>query len=133
MQSEHPNIDLISSIDTTDIVSNSDAFHPGVIWHFFNPQAPDLAGSYEGIAGIQAFFRNVRGFGGGHFSIHPKGAWAVGDELVVVQSRNRLGDGASAIEFDVVVVWRVVDGKIAEIWDIPAVETATLLNQPTPA
>mgnify|MGYP001791909081 FL=1 len=124
MQSEHPNVDLIASIDTTDIVSNLDAFHPDVVWRFFNPMAPELAGSYNGISGMKAFFSKVRSFGKGHFAVQPKGAWAVGDELVVVQTRNRLGDGASEIEFDVVVVWRIIDGKIAEVWDIPAVQTA---------
>lgn len=123
MQSEHPNIDLIASIDTTDIVSNSDAFQSDVVWRFFNPNAPELAGSYKGISGIKEFFSKVRSFGGGHFAIQPKGAWAVGDELVVVQSRNRLGDGDSETEFDVVVVWRVINGRVAEVWDIPAVQT----------
>jgi predicted SnoaL-like aldol condensation-catalyzing enzyme len=29
----------------------------------------------------------------------------------------------SSIEFDAVVVWRIVNGKVAEAWDIPAVNT----------
>ena len=96
MQSEHPNVDLIASIDTTDIVSNLAAFHPDVVWRFFNPMAPELAGSYNGISGMKAFFSKVRSFGKGHFAVQPIGAWAVGDELVVVQTRNRLGDGRVA-------------------------------------
>jgi hypothetical protein len=27
------------------------------------------------------------------------------------------------LEIDVVVVWRIVDGKIVEAWDLPAVHT----------
>ncbi|MEM1288208.1 MAG: nuclear transport factor 2 family protein [Pseudomonadota bacterium] len=124
MQSQHPNIDLISKIDTNDIASNRDVFHPDVVWRFYNPAAPELAGDYQGISGVQAFFRKVQGYGGGQFTVQPKAAWAVGNELVVVQSRNRLGGGTSAVEFDVVVVWRIIDGRISEVWDIPAVMTA---------
>ncbi|MBY5935132.1 nuclear transport factor 2 family protein [Tateyamaria omphalii] len=123
MQTEHANIDLIAKIDITDIPAQADLFQRDVVWHFFNPMAPNLAGSYRGVDGIAEFFDKVRGHGHGSFAVQPKLAWAVGDELVVVQSRNRLGQGIEAINFDVVVVWRIIDGKIAEVWDIPAVNT----------
>ncbi|MEJ8560838.1 nuclear transport factor 2 family protein [Yoonia sp. GPGPB17] len=124
MKTEHANIDLISTINITDMAADTDRFHPDVIWHFFNPNAPELAGSYNGLTGIADFFRKVRSYGNGSFQVNPRGAWAVGDELVVVQTRNRLGDGATAIEFDVVLVWRVIEGKVAEVWDIPSVQAA---------
>ncbi|MEJ6393497.1 nuclear transport factor 2 family protein [Gymnodinialimonas sp. 2305UL16-5] len=133
MQTEHPNIELINRIDTTDIPAQADLFQPDVVWHFFNAQAADIAGSYCGIDGLSEFFRKVHAHGDGSFAISPRGAWAVGDELVVVQTRNRLGRGEAAIEFDVIVVWRIIDGKIAEVWDIPAVNTAQGIaaNDPT--
>lgn len=121
MNPEHANIDLISSINIADMGADTAHFHPDVTWHFFNPKAPELAGAYQGQSGIAEFFRKVRSYGQGVFNVSPKGAWAVGDELVVVQTRNRLGDGATAMEFDVVLVWRIIDGKVREVWDIPAV------------
>ena len=124
MHTTHPNIDLGTRIDTTDMAAQVDLFHPDVIWHFFNPMAPDLAGAYHGVEGIAEFFQKVGNFSQGTFAIEPRGAWAVGDELVVVQPCNRLTQAGVASEFDVVVVWRLVDGKIAEIWDIPAIHTA---------
>lgn len=30
------------------------------------------------------------------------------------------------LEIDAVVVWRILDGKIKEAWDIPAVNTAEI-------
>ncbi|MDX8355339.1 nuclear transport factor 2 family protein [Cognatiyoonia sp. IB215182] len=124
MQSDHPNIDLIAKIDTNDLAASAEVFHPRVVWHFVNPAVPDVAGSYHGMQGIADFIREVRSIGQGSFHIEPRGAWAVGDELVVVQSRNRLGDGDKAMSFDVVVVWRIVDGKVLEVWDIPAIYSA---------
>ncbi|MCV3273750.1 nuclear transport factor 2 family protein [Roseobacter sinensis] len=124
MQADHANIDIIASIDTTDITANAELFHPDVVWHVFNPEAPELAGSYRGIDGIADFFHKVRAYGDGSFTIQPRAAWAVGDELVVVQSRNRLAQGDAEISFDVVVVWRITNGKVSEVWDIPAVQTA---------
>jgi len=48
----------------------------------------------------------------GTFQVNLVEARPVGDELVVVHMCNRLA--LSTIEFDAVVVWRIVDGKIAE-------------------
>ena len=124
MQSDHSNIKIIEKIDQDDIAASAGVFHPDVVWHFFNSMAPEVAGSYQGLDGIADFFRKVRTLGQGSFRIEPTGAWAVGDELVVTQTRNRLGNGDAEIAFDVVVVWRVVDGKVTEVWDIPAIHTA---------
>ena len=49
---------------------------------------------------------------------------AVGDELVVTHTKNRMTLQGRPIATDVVVVWRIVDGRIAEVWDIPSVHTA---------
>lgn len=126
MQSKHPNIDLVASINTADMSLSADLFHPDVVWHFSNPSAPELMGSYKGMAGIDEFFQKVRKRGEGSFLIQPRGAWAVGDELVVVQSCNRLGKGIEAIEFDVVLVWRIIDQKVWEVWDIPASQSRSV-------
>ena len=55
----------------------------------------------------------------------------MGDELVIIQTCNRLalevfeGD---TIETDVIVVWRIVNGKIAEGWDIPSVYNVRIIK-----
>ena len=47
----------------------------------------------------------------------------MGDELVVAHTRNSLTLGDQPIAVDVVVVWRMVDSQIAEVWDIPSMHT----------
>ena len=54
------------------------------------------------------------------FQVSPIEARAVGDELIVVHARDCLTLEGNTMELDVVVVWRIVDGKIAEAWDIPS-------------
>lgn len=43
---------------------------------------------------------------------------AVGDELVVTETRNTLTNHDLSIAVDAVEVWRFVDGRIVEVWDI---------------
>jgi predicted SnoaL-like aldol condensation-catalyzing enzyme len=57
----------------------------------------------------------------GTFKVNPISRTIVGKELVVVQTRNTMVLGDEEIETDVVVVFRIVDGLISEIWDIPSV------------
>jgi uncharacterized protein len=59
------------------------------------------------------------------FKVTPDSFNPVGDELLVIQTRNNMAFPDRVIEVDVVLVWRIVDGKIAEIWGVPAVHTAT--------
>ena len=65
------------------------------------------------------------------FQVNPVDARAVGDKLVVVHACNRLALPAmegGTIEFDAVVVWRIVNGKIAEAWDIPAAHSVRTVH-----
>lgn len=98
-------------------------FHSDVVWHVFNPNAPEPAGSYKGAVGIAEFFQRVRSFCEGRFSVRPPEARALGVKLVVAQARNCFGHGAAPREFDVVVAWRVLDGTVTDLSDIPAVQT----------
>jgi hypothetical protein len=50
---------------------------------------------------------------------------AVGDELVVTHTKNRMILQGRPIATDVVIAWRIVDGRIVEVWYIPSVYTAT--------
>ena len=120
MPAQHPNLALLQRFDPRDIAT-SNVFSADVVWHFFNSTLPDIQGDFVGLAGVQAFFQKIGEVTGGTFKVDPITSTAIGDELVVTHSKNSMTIGGKAIETDVVVVWRVVDGRIAEVWDIPAV------------
>lgn len=122
--SQHPNLDLLSRIDHANIAASADIFAEDVVWRFFNPKLPEVQGDYVGLAGVQAFFEKLMARTEGTFEIHPVSATPVGDELVVVTTKNRLTLDNAKIETDVVVVWRFVGGKVVEVWDIPSVYAA---------
>lgn len=122
--SQHPNLDLLSRIDHANIAASADIFAEDVVWRFFNPKLPEMQGDYVGLAGVQTFFEKLMARTEGTFEIHPVSATPVGDELVVVTTKNRLTLDNAKIETDVVVVWRFVGGKVVEVWDIPSVYAA---------
>ena len=118
MTEEHPNIAVLKRFNPANVAETVDVFAEDVIWHYYNPRLPDLHGDYVGRAGIQTFFEKLRLLAGSAFKVNTVSVTAVGDELVVKQVMN-LED--RHIESDVVVVWRIVDGRIAEVWDIPSI------------
>ena len=123
MNAEHPNVKILKQVDMTDRAGWPEIFHRDVVWHFYNDQEPDLAGDYKGYDGIAEFLTRLQTLSEGTFAIDPKAAVAIGDELVVAQTCNRLAYAGKMVEFDVVTVWRMIDGLITEVWDIPAVNT----------
>lgn len=124
MTKEHPNISVLRRFDPADVAGTADVFAEDVVFHYFNPLLPDLHGDYVGRAGVQTFFEKLRTLTGGAFEINPVFATAAGDELVVVHRKQVITMGDRQIESDVVVVWRIVDGRIAEVWDIPSIHAA---------
>ncbi len=79
---------------------------------------PDMQGDYVCLDGVRSFFEAIRQKSRGTFKVQPVSTTAVGDELVVVQTRNTLTFQSHSTALDVVVVWRFVDGRIVEVWDI---------------
>ena len=124
MDPKHPNVALVERLDVSDLSAAADVFAEDVVWHFFNPRLPDLQGDYVGLKGIGAFFEKLGGATAGTFRIEPISLTPVGDELVVAHTRNSLTLEDREITTDVVVVWRIVDGRIKEVWDIPSVYAA---------
>ena len=120
----HPNVSLISRLDPSDLGAAADLFAEDVVWRFFNPKLPNIQGDYVGLEGIKTFFEKLAVVTKGSFRVNPVSITPVGDELVVMQTRNTLTLNGASIETDVVVVWRIVDGRIAEVWDIPSVYAA---------
>ena len=117
----HPNIALLERFDIKNLDACVDIVADNFVWHFFNPKLLQLQGDYHGIEELKGLFAKLDTMTNHSFQVSPVDAQAVGDELVVVQTCNRITIGGRTIEFDVVVVWRFVDGKIAEAWDIPSV------------
>lgn len=122
----HPNLAIMQKLDIENLDACADIFADNFVWHYFNSNWPDLAGDYHGVSRLKEFFAKMKENSKSTFQVNPVDARPVGDELVVVHACNRLALPAKeggTIEFDAVVVWRIVDGKIAEAWDIPAVNT----------
>ena len=118
MLEDHPNVGLVKRFNPADPAGMADLFAEDVIWHYFNPKLPELQGDYVGPDGIRSFFQRVAEISHGTFRIEPVSIGPVGDELVVVQVRDTLTFKGEPRALDVVVVWRIVDGRVAEVWDI---------------
>lgn len=124
MAKEHPNVSLLRRFDPCDLTSAATLFSEDVVWRYFNPLLPEVQGEYVGLSGIQSFFEKIGSITGGVFRVEPVSITAVGDELVVVQTRNSMTLQGRPLIIAVVVVWRVVDGLVTEVWDIPSVYTS---------
>ena len=79
--------------------------------------------------GIRSFFGKIGAVSAGTFQVEPISIAAMGDELVVMHNRNRLTVQQQSIETDVVLVWRIVDGRVVEVWDIPSVYNGPSLQK----
>lgn len=120
---EHPNISLLKLLDLRNLADAADLFAQDFVWHFFNPKLPGVHGDYVGLEGLQTFFTKVGEVTGGTFKVEPLSAIAMGDELVVVHVREPMTVHGRPIEIDTVVVWRIVNGRFVEAWDIPSLHT----------
>ncbi|VEP13990.1 conserved hypothetical protein [Hyella patelloides LEGE 07179] len=121
MIKEHPNVILVKQLDPSNITESTNLFAEDFVWHFFNPKLPDVQGDYNGLKGLQEFFERLKVLTGGTFQVEPISITAIGDELVVTHVKDRMTFENQAIKLDAVVVWRIVNGYIAEAWDIPSI------------
>lgn len=124
MSDEHPNITVLKRFNPADVTGSADVLSENVVFHFFNAALPDLQGDYDGPEGLQTFFAKMAKKTDGTFKVNPVSATAIGDELVVVHAKNTMTFPDQQVEIDAVVIWRILDGRIVEAWDIPAVHTA---------
>ena len=124
MNEDHPNIAVLKRFDPANLAGTIDVFAEGVVFHYFNPLLPDLQGDYVGRAGVQTFFEKLQLLTGSAFKVNLVSITAAGDELLVVHRQQEIIMGDRQIKTDVVVVWRIVDGRIAEVWDIPSIHAA---------
>jgi len=118
MTEDHPALAVLGQLDTSDMAASAHLFTDDAVWHYSNPNLPDLQGDHVGPEGIGAFLAALAAKSQGTFRVEPVSATPVGPELVVVQSRNTLTLRDRIVTVDVVVVWRIVAGRILEVWDI---------------
>lgn len=100
-----------------------DLFADNFVFHYVNPQLPQLAGDYHGFNGLRSFYEQLNEGSDTGFHNEPHSLTPFGDELVVAYATNTVSFGGNMIDVDAIVVWRVVNGLISEAWDIPAVNT----------
>jgi ketosteroid isomerase-like protein len=118
MTEDHPALAVLGQLDPDDMAGSAHLFAENVVWHYSNPNLPELQGDHVGPEGIRRFFGTLAEKSQGTFRTQPVTTTPVGPELVVVQSRNTLTLGDRLVITDVVVVWRIVAGRISEVWDI---------------
>lgn len=121
MNIEHPNIAVLQKFDPTNIAASSDLIATDAVFHYFNPRLPDIHGDYVGIKGFKTFFQKIREVTDETFKVNLVSATPIGNELVVIHRKHETPFEGQDITVDVVVVWRIVDGKIIEVWDIPSI------------
>ena len=119
----HPNMALLKNLNLQDLDACKDIIADDFVWHYVNPRLPELDGDYRGVEGLKAFFAKLDNKSGSSFRRNHVETRTAGDELVVTQVCNCMILEGRSIELDAVVVWRIVDSKIAEAWDIPAINT----------
>ncbi|NNE52166.1 MAG: nuclear transport factor 2 family protein [Sulfitobacter sp.] len=126
MTQDPPSIQVVKQIDLGNLDAKPELFADDVVWHYHNPNLPDVTGDYIGLEGIKAFFRKVAALSKGTFRVDPQSIIPIGNELVFVHVRDILTIDGKKIALDVVVVWRIVDGQVREVWDIVPTEAEVL-------
>ena len=129
-ETTHPNMSLLIKLDIQNLDACASIFSDKFIWHYFNPKLPELEGEHHGLEGLKNFFAKLNEKSNSSFKVDVVDARPVGDELVITQVRNSITLEGNTIEFDAVVVWRIVDRKFTEAWDIPAVNTVRTIRNP---
>lgn len=114
----------MQQFNPADISGSADIIAEDAVFHYYNPKLPDLQGDYHGKQGFMDFFGRIAEQTEGTFQVTPITILPMGDELVVTHVKDHMTLWGEPLEIDAVVVWRIVDGKIKEAWDIPAVYTA---------
>jgi predicted SnoaL-like aldol condensation-catalyzing enzyme len=125
----HANMSVLAKLNFQDLDVCRDLFADNFVWHYFNPRLPELEGDHLGIEGLKSFFAKLNERSKSSFQRKLIDARPVGDELVITQVCNRMDLDGNTIEVDAVVIWRIVDSKISEAWDIPAVNTVRTIQK----
>ncbi len=126
MEKIHPNLLVLQQFNPANIGGSTQVIAEDAVFHYYNPKLPDMHGDYVGKQGFKDFFGAISGKTKGTFKVIPVSIAPMGDELVVTHVKDSMTLDGQEMEIDAVVVWRIVDGKIKEAWDIPAIYTAQI-------
>jgi hypothetical protein len=132
---QQANLDLVAQagtlIRTGFANADDDIFASDFVFHFFNPHLDELHGDHHGYDGFRSFFERLHQSSDTGFHSEPHSLTPYGDELVVASATNTVSFNGALLDVDAVVVWRIVEGRISEAWDIPAINTVRA-HEPTP-
>lgn len=128
-EASHQNLSLMAKLDIQNLDACAKLFANDFVWHYFNPKLPEIEGDHRGVDGLKGFFAKLGKTTSGSFKVNPIDARSAGDELVVTHVCDHMTLEGNTLEIDAIVVWRIVDGKITEAWDIPAINTARTPEQ----
>ncbi|MET7029927.1 nuclear transport factor 2 family protein [Sediminicola luteus] len=129
MNTIHPNVAVLQQFNPNNISASINIIAEDIIFHYYNPMLPDMHGDYLGKEGFMEFFGKIAGQTKGTFKVTPLSITPMGNELVVTHVKDSMTLDGQQLVIDAVVVWRILDGKIKEAWDIPAVYTAETINK----
>ncbi|PRX57254.1 nuclear transport factor 2 family protein [Flagellimonas meridianipacifica] len=125
MNEEHPNIRILNKFDPANPKTIANLLAEDFVWHYINPELPDVQGDYHGSSGLIDFFKKLAVGTNGSFKVNPLSAFPMGDELVITHVKDTMILDGESMEIEAVVLWCIIDGKIKEAWDIPISHTAT--------
>lgn len=128
MNKEHPNIEVLKRLDLTNLPASAEDFSEDFVWHYYNPELPEVEGDYLGLLGLKDFFEILAGRTSGSFKVHPLSIITMGNELVITHVKDTMILKGNQMEIDAIVVWCIIDGKIKEAWDIPIIPTAKMIK-----
>lgn len=124
--STHPHLPVLERFFELIAGTSTDTdglFAESFVWRYYNDHAPDLAGDYHGAEGVREFMQKLGTMMEGSFHVQEAETPYIGDELAVAVARHATTLGGQRMQLEAVVVFRIVDGRIAEAWDIPATYT----------
>ncbi|MEX0290733.1 MAG: nuclear transport factor 2 family protein [Flavobacteriaceae bacterium] len=124
MNTEHPNISILKRFNPANPSTAAGLLAEDFVWHYINPELPELEGDYVGLSGLKDFFNSIGGRTEGSFKVTPLSIMPTGDDLVITHVKDRMVLDGKQMEIDAIVLWCIVDGKIKEAWDIPVKHTA---------
>ena len=110
-------------IHTRFVDADEELFAHDFVFHYVNPHLAELHGDHHGTTAFRSFFEQLHQGSDTGFHNEPHSLTPYGDELVVAYATNTVSFGGTTLDVDAIVVWRIVDGRISEAWDIPAINT----------
>jgi len=126
MNKEHPNISILKSFNPANPSSLAGVLAEDFVWHYINPELPELEGDYLGLSGLTDFFQKLAGRTSGSFKVNPLSIVPLGDELIITHVQDSMSFDGKPMTVDAIVLWCIIDGKIKEAWDLPIVHTAKI-------